>query len=399
MRSFAIGRFAAIAGWQMISVAVGWQLYERTGDAWALGLVGAAELTPVLFLMIVAGNAADRYPRRNVGIFAHALLTIAAIGLALVSWLDGPTYAIYSLLVLVGSARAFASPSVNTILPQLLAPAEFANANAWLSSTFQLAAITGPAVGGMLIAVTGAATVPFAAAAAGQLIFIGMLRTLPRRTPPPATDRRSAKDLFAGFRFVRQNPLFLSAITLDLFGVLFGGAVALLPIYAKDILAVGPAGLGWLRAAPGLGALTMALMTTRLPPWQRPGRVLLMAVAGFGLAMIGFGLSRSFPLSLACLFLTGVFDNVSVVIRLTLEQIITPDHLRGRVSAINYVFIGFSNEFGAFESGATAALFGPTLSVVGGGLATLLVVGIVRAAWPQLARLGPLHSLRPTEGV
>ncbi len=383
----------------MISVAVGWQLYERTGDPWALGLVGAAELTPVLFLMIVAGNAADRYPRRNIGMFAHSLLTVAAIGLALVSWLDGPTYAIYSLLALVGSARAFASPSVNTILPQLLAPAEFANANAWLASTFQLAAITGPAVGGMLIAATGAATVPFAVAAVGQLIFIGMLRTLPLRMPPPAGDKRSARDLFAGFRFVRQNPLFLSAITLDLFGVLFGGAVALLPIFAKDILAVGPAGLGWLRAAPGLGALTMALVTTRLPPWRRPGRVLLMVVAGFGLAMIGFGLSRSFPLSLACLYMTGVFDNVSVVIRLTLEQIITPDHLRGRVSAINYVFIGFSNEFGAFESGGTAALFGPTLSVVGGGVATLLVVASVGAVWPQLARIGPLHSLRPNDGT
>ncbi len=399
VRSFALGRFAAIAGWQMISVAVGWQLYERTGDPWALGLVGAAELTPVLFLMIVAGNAADRYPRRNIGMFAHSLLTVAAIGLALVSWLDGPTYAIYSLLALVGSARAFASPSVNTILPQLLAPAEFANANAWLASTFQLAAITGPAVGGMLIAATGAATVPFAVAAIGQLIFIGLLRTLPLRMPPPAGDKRSARDLFAGFRFVRQNPLFLSAITLDLFGVLFGGAVALLPIFAKDILAVGPAGLGWLRAAPGLGALTMALVTTRLPPWRRPGRVLLMVVAGFGLAMIGFGLSRSFPLSLACLYMTGVFDNVSVVIRLTLEQIITPDHLRGRVSAINYVFIGFSNEFGAFESGGTAALFGPTLSVVGGGVATLLVVAIVGAVWPQLARIGPLHSLRPNDGT
>jgi MFS family permease len=396
VRSFAIGRFAAIAGWQMISVAVGWQLYERTGDPWALGLVGAVELAPVLFLMVVAGNAADRYPRRNVGIFAHGLLTLAAIGLALVSWLNGPTAAIYALLALIGTSRAFASPSVNTILPQLLAPAEFANANAWLSSTFQLAAITGPAAGGLLIAASGSATLAFAAAALGQLVFIVMLRTLPVRVSPPPADKRSARDVFAGFRFVRQNPLFLSAITLDLFAVLFGGAVALLPIYAKDILEVGPAGLGWLRAAPAVGALTMALMTTRLPPWQRPGRVLLLVVAGFGLATIGFGLSRSFALSLACLFLTGVFDNVSVVIRLTLEQTITPDHLRGRVSAINYVFIGFSNEFGAFESGATAALFGPTLSVVGGGIATLIVVGVVRAVWPQLARIGPLQTLRPS---
>jgi predicted MFS family arabinose efflux permease len=381
----------------MINVSVGWQLYERTGDAWALGLVGVAELTPVLFLMVIAGNAADRYPRRNIGIFAHTVLTCAASGLALLSWLNGPTWAIYSLLFMVGTARAFASPSVNTILPQLLAPAEFANANAWLSSTFQLAAITGPAAGGMLIAATGAATLPFAVAAVGQLVFIVMLRTMPVRVPPPASARRSASDVFAGFRFVRANPLFLSAITLDLFAVLFGGAVALLPIYAKDILQVGPAGLGYLRAAPGVGALSMALITTRLRPWKRPGLVLLWVVAGFGLAAIGFGLSRVFAVSLFCLFLTGVFDNISVVIRLTLEQTITPDHLRGRVSAINYVFIGFSNEFGAFESGATAALFGPTLSVVGGGLATLMVVLLVRAMWPQLARIGPLHTLAPAE--
>jgi MFS family permease len=397
VRSFAIGRFAAIGGWQMINVAVGWLLYERTGDPWSLGLVGVFELAPVLLLMVVAGNAADRFPRRNIGIFAHGVLTIAATGLALLSWRDGPTWAIYSLLALIGTARAFASPSVNTILPQLLAPAEFANANAWLSSTFQLAAITGPAVGGMLIAATGTATMSFALAAVGQVVFILMLRTMPVRVPPPAAHRRSAGDVFAGFRFVRANPLFLSAITLDLFAVLFGGAVALLPIFAKDILQVGPAGLGWLRAAPGLGALSMALITTRIKPWRRPGIVLLWAVAGFGLATIGFGFSRSFVLSLGCLFLTGVFDNISVVIRLTLEQTITPDHLRGRVSAINYVFIGFSNEFGAFESGATAALFGATLSVVGGGFATLMVVLMVRAVWPQLARIGPLHTLAPAD--
>jgi len=398
VRSFAVGRFAAIAGWQMINVAVGWLLYERTGDPWALGLVGAVELAPVLLLMIVAGNAADRYPRRNLGIVAHTLLTLVAIGLALVAAANGPIWAIYSLLALVGTARALASPSVNTILPQLLEPAEFANANAWLSSTFQLAAITGPAMGGLLIAATGGATAVFALAAVGQVVFVVALSTLPVRRPPPATARRSANEVFAGFRFVRDHPLFLAAITLDLFAVLFGGAVALLPIFAKDILAVGPAGLGWLRAAPGVGALTMALVTTRLQPWQRPGRLLLFVVAGFGLATIGFGLSRSFALSMVCLFLTGVFDNVSVVIRLTLEQTITPDHLRGRVSAINYVFVGFSNEFGAFESGATAALVGPTLSVVGGGCATLVVVAIVRAAFPQLLRIGPLHTLGPSTG-
>jgi predicted MFS family arabinose efflux permease len=382
----------------MINVAVGWLLYERTADAWALGFVGVAELTPVLFLMVIAGNAADRYPRRNIGIFAHTVLTLAALALTLLSWREGPTWMIYAVLAMIGTARAFASPSVNTILPQLLDKTEFNNANAWLSSTFQLAAIIGPAAGGMLIAATGGATAAFALAAVGQLVFIAMLRAIPVRVPPPAAARRSASEIFAGFRFVRSNPLFLSAITLDLFAVLFGGAVALLPIYAKDILAVGPSGLGWLRAAPGLGALSMALATTRLRPWKRPGLVLLWVVAGFGVATIGFGLSRSFALSLFCLFLTGVFDNISVVIRLTLEQTITPDRLRGRVSAINYVFIGFSNEFGAFESGATAAMFGATLSVVGGGFATLLVVLMVRAIWPQLARIGPLHTLTSAEG-
>ena len=380
----------------MINVAVGWLLYERTGDAWSLGLVGLAELSPALFLMVIAGNAADRYPRRNVGIFAHALLASAATGLALVSWLGAPTWTIYTLLVVIGTARAFASPSVSTILPQLLAPAEFANANAWLASSYQLASIAGPAIGGALIALSGGATLSFALAGVGQLIFIAMLRTMPV-VPPPAAVHRSASEVFAGFRFVRANPLFLSAITLDLFAVLFGGAVALLPIFAKDILQVGPAGLGWLRAAPGMGALTMALVTTRLRPWRRPGRTLLWVVAGFGVAMIGFGFSRSFALSIACLYLTGVFDNISVVIRITLEQTITPDHLRGRVSAINYVFIGFSNEFGAFESGATAALLGATASVVGGGFATLMVVLMVRAIWPELARIGPLHTLKPVE--
>ena len=382
----------------MINVAVGWLLYERTGSAWALGLVGAVELAPILFLMVAAGNAADRFPRRTIGIAAHGLLTIAAAGLAFVSAQDGPTWVIYALLALVGTARAFSAPAVNTILPQLLAPAEFANANAWLASTYQLASIIGPAAGGLLIAATGGATAAFAAAAVGQAVFVLMLRTMPVRPPLAITSQRSAQDVFAGFRFVRANPLFLAAITLDLFAVLFGGAVALLPIFAKDILQVGPAGLGWLRAAPGIGAMTMALVTTRIRPWPRPGVTLLWVVAGFGVAMIGFGWSRSFALSLVCLFFSGVFDNVSVVIRLTLEQMITPDHLRGRVAAINYVFIGFSNEFGALESGATAALFGPTLSVVGGGFATLMVVLMVHAIWPQLSRIGPLHALAPAEG-
>jgi len=393
VRAFALGRMTAVLGIQTLSVAVGWQLYELTGSAWSLGLVGAIELIPVLLLMLPAGHFADRFPRRNVAMFAHSLLALAALGLALVSARDGAVGSIYLLLLLVGAARAFASPSVATLLPQLLRPDQFANANAWLSTTFQLASISGPALGGWLIALRGDATLAFLAAAAGQIAFVLLLLRLPARRQSQPT-RASPRDLFAGFAFIRRHPVFLAAITLDLFAVLFGGAVALLPIFAKDILQVGPLGLGWLRAAPALGAMCMALLMTRLPPWQRPGRVLLITVAGFGLATIGFGLSKSMALSLACLFLTGVFDAISVVIRLTLEQVLTPDALRGRVSSIHYVFIGFSNELGGFESGATAALLGPILSVTGGGIAVLLVVAAVASLWPQLARIGPLATLR-----
>jgi MFS transporter len=257
----------------------------------------------------------------------------------------------------------------------------------------QLAAIAGPAAGGLIIAATGGSAAAFAVAALAEAAFVVLLLRVPRA--PAVRTGRAEGGVLAGLRFVSRNPVFLAAITLDLFAVLFGGAVALLPIFAKDILQVGPSGLGWLRAAPAAGALTMALLQTRLAPWPRPGRALLAAVAGFGLATIGFGLSRHVGLSLACLYLAGVCDNVSVVIRLTLEQMITPDVLRGRVSAVKHLFVSMSNEIGAFESGTTAALFGPIASVVGGGLATIGVVFAVLWAWPILGRLGPLHTLQP----
>jgi MFS family permease len=397
VRSFAFGRMMSVLGAQVLTVAVGWQLYERTNDPWSLGLVGVFELAPVLVFMLAAGNAADRYPRRNIAMFATAILALAALALAFISSTGASTAAIYAVLVLVGTARAFAAPSVGTLLPQLLAPAQFANANAWLSSTYELASISGPALGGVMIAMTGTATAAYVVAAAGQIVFIGMLSTLPAIRPPPRAEKHSAREIFAGFAFIRAHPVFLAAITLDLFAVLLGGAVALLPVFAKDILHVGPSGLGYLRAAPALGALSMALLQTRLAPWKRPGKALLVAVVGFGLATVGFGLSRVVWMSLGCLFLTGVFDSVSVVIRMTLEQVITPDRLRGRVSAINYVFIGFSNELGSFESGATAALFGPVASVVGGGIGTLAVVALVVFKWPVLRAIGPLQTLRSPE--
>lgn len=396
VRRFAGGRFGAVLGLQMLSVSVGWHLYERTGSAWALGLVGATELLPVFLLLPLTGTVADRYPRGRVAALAHTALAIATGLMALATARTSAVAPIYALLVVIGAARAFAMPAVQTILPRLLTPGEFANANAWVSSTFQLAAITGPALAGALIAVTNAAWLPLAVAAVGQLVFVVQLLRLPEVAPSAAAVRAGWQGALEGFRFVRASPVYLAAITLDLFAVLLGGATALLPIFAKDVLMVGPSGLGWLRAAPALGAMLAALAQTRLQPWAHPGRTLLVAVAGFGVATIGLGLSRHFLLSLACLFATGVFDSISIVIRLTLEQVITPDELRGRVSAIKSVFVGFSNEFGAFESGATAALFGPVASVVGGGLGVLVVVTVIQRVWPELVRLPPLHTLRPS---
>jgi MFS family permease len=273
----------------------------------------------------------------------------------------------------------------------------FGNAQAWLVSSGQISSIGGPALGGLLIWVLGAATWTYLIAAVMEIIFVALLATFPPIRAERTRERQTVRDLFAGFAFIRRNPVFLAAITLDLFGVMLGGAVALLPIYAKDILQVGPEGLGMLRAAPALGALTAALLVTRLPPFRRPGVVLLWMVAGFGVASAVFGVSTNVVLSLACLYLTGAFDSVSMVIRGTLQQMITPDHLRGRVLAVEYTFIGFSNEFGTFRAGAMASYFGPVLAVAGGGIGTIAVVVVVALVWPALARIGPLTTLRPAE--
>jgi MFS family permease len=392
---FILGRLFSGMATTILSVAVGWQLYERTGDPFALGLVGLVELVPVLVLALPAGIAADHIPRRKLAMAAHVVLGMCTLALAALTHFTGPVLLYYVVLFFVGVAVAFRSPSVGTMVPELVPPRDYANANTWLSSTYELASMSGPALGGALIALRGSSTLAFLAATVAHFFFVGVLFTLPRR-PAAATGKAQAlADMLVGLRFVVGTKIFLGAITLDLFAVLFGGAVALLPIYAKDILHVGPTGLGWLRAAPAIGAFLMAVVQLRLPPWKRPGRVLLLVVTGFGAATIVFGLSTSFALSLAMLFLCGVFDNVSVVIRATLEQTLTPDAMRGRVSAIHYVFIGMSNELGSFESGTVAALFGTVFSAVSGGVGTLLVVLVVALAFPQLRALGPLHTLKP----
>jgi MFS family permease len=397
VRSLLLARISTTLGTQILNVAVGWQLYERTNSAWSLGLIGLFELAPVLLFMIPAGNAADRFPRRNIALLFQSVLCLASFGLMAVAGFEGPVALIYAMLLLVGTARAFSSPAIATLLPQMVKSDLFVNANAWSSSGYQFASISGPAVGGVIIAWTGTATWAYLAAGIAQLVFLVAFSMLPAIKPAVSGAKRQLSDVFGGFAFIRRTPVFLAAITLDMFAVLLGGAVVLLPIFAKDILHVGADGLGWLRVAPSVGSLVMALIVTRLKPWARPGQVLLFVVVGFGLATIVFGLSTNFLLSFAALFFTGAFDAVSVVIRLTTEQMVTPDHLRGRVSAINYVFVGFSNEFGAFESGGTAALFGPVMSVVGGGIGTIAVVAAVALIWPVLLRIGPLHTLKPSD--
>ncbi len=393
----AVGRFFSAMAATSTSVAVGWQLYELTGSTFALGLVGLVEVVPVLALALAAGVAADRFPRRYVGMAAHLVLALCAAVFTALSFFNGPVWAYYPVIGFMGVGMAFRGPSVGSLLPQLVPPRDFANANAWFSSSVELASISGPAVAGLLIALVSNAELAFSWACAAHLVFVGILFSLPHRPAALTGKSQGLNDLLAGFRFVTHSKVFLAAITLDLFAVLLGGAVSLLPAYAKDVLHVGPVGLGWLRAAPALGALTMALLQTRLSPWKKPGEVLLFTVAGFGAATIVFGVSEVLWLSLVALFFTGVFDNVSVVIRSTLEQSLTPDSMRGRVSAIHYVFVGMSNELGAFESGAMAALVSPFFSVVGGGVGTLLVVAIVALRFPQLRALPPLADLRPIE--
>jgi MFS family permease len=298
----------------------------------------------------------------------------------------------YGCLFLGAVARAVSMPANSAFMPQLVPADVFSNAVTWSSMRFQLASTVGPAVGGLVLAASGHPAVVYILDALMTLTFVVCLLLVHIRSVERKRSATDLRTLLAGVRFVWNTKLILAAITLDMFAVLLGGAVTLLPIYAKDILHVGPSGLGWLRAAPAVGALLMGAVMAHRPPLERAGSTLLYAVFGFGVATVVFGFSHSFILAMAMLFLTGAFDNISVVIRHTLVQTATPDALRGRVSSVNGLFISCSNELGGFESGLAAQLFGPVVSVVGGGIGTLLVVGGVAALWPQLRRLGPLQE-------
>lgn len=396
---FLAGHLVSVMGMQMQTVAVGWQLYEKTSSAMALGLVGLVQVVPMIGLAMPAGQLADRFDRRILLMISMGLAAISSAGLALITILDGSAGLIYGLLFLTGISRAFQSPARSSLMPQLVPLSIFSSAVRWSVSGFELSSMIGPALGGALIAIFRGTTTVYFLAAFGNLFFLLMLWLLPRRSyrAEPAKLAEIArtgmlKNLVAGFEYVWRTRILLAAITLDMFAVLLGGAVALLPVYAKDILQVGPTGLGWMQAAPSFGAVTMALITAHLPPFKRAGRALLWSVVGFGVATIIFGLSKNFWLSVVMLFLTGAFDNISVVVRHTMATILTPDEMRGRVSAVNGMFISASNELGRFESGSVAALFGPVVSVVSGGIGTLLVVSSVAAMSRDLRNYGSLDD-------
>lgn len=395
-RLLIAGRFITSFGSQMLSFAIGWELWLRTRSTLALGLVGLSEVVPIILLSLPAGHVADQYNRRRIVMFSQLLLALCSLGLAALSITQGPIALIYVCLVGVGIARAFNDPASSTLLPETVPPELFTSAATWSSSAWQTASIVGPAVAGLVAALFNSVTSIYffdAVAAVTFLVLIGLIKGRPLALAEKADTLDSLKE---GLGFIRRTKVLLAAITLDMFAVLFGGAVTLLPVYATDILKVGPQGLGLMRAAPSIGALGMAFLLAHRPPFQRAGRTLLLAVAGFGLATIVFGLSTSFWLSIAMLGLLGALDNISVVIRSTLMLTRVPDEMRGRASAVNGIFISASNELGGFESGLVATLLGPIFSVVSGGIGTILVVLAVARLWPEMRNL---KSLNPPEEI
>ncbi|MER2606340.1 MAG: MFS transporter [Siculibacillus sp.] len=378
-------RFLAGLAIQAYDVGIGWFVYDITRSAWALGLVGLSVFLPNLLFALVTGEVADRFDRRRIAALAHATMAIAAAGV-LVCVVVGITtpVPIYAFAALLGTARAFGMPASQALLPSLVPKETFSNAVAWASTAWQTSTIAGPALGGLLYAL-GPKVVFVFAFVAFAVASAAVFRIVPR--PVAGTREKPSVDtVLAGIRFIRSRPALLGAISLDLFAVLLGGATALLPIYARDILMTGPWGLGLLRSAPAVGAAATAFVLAHRPLTRNSGKWMFAAVGLFGLATIGFGLSTSLPLSLAFLTVLGASDMVSVFVRLTLVQHDTPDEMRGRVSAVNSVFIGASNELGEFESGALAALVGAVGAVVIGGVGTLIVAVLWAKLFPDLFR-------------
>src|SRR5678816_399309 len=373
-RLLLIGRFITTFANEMLTFAIGWELWLRTHSAFTLGMVGLVQVVPVILLSLPAGHVADQYNRRRIVIITELGMALCVLGLAWLSFTQGSLTLIYVCLLGMGIGRAFNDPASSTLLPETVPPELFAQTATWNSSVWHFASITGPGAAGLLVGFFNSVTFIYVFAALAAVIFCVLISMIQGRQLALAEKSETLDAVREGLRFMRNTKVILAAITLDMFAVLFGGAVALLPIYATDILKVGAQGLGILRAAPSIGALIMAFSLAHLPPMKNAGRNLFIAVTVFGLATIVFGLSTSFILSVAMLAFLGAMDNISVVIRGTLLLTQTPDAMRGRISAVNSIFIGVSNELGSFESGLAAALFGPIIAVVGGGIGTILVV-------------------------
>jgi MFS family permease len=397
-----------VIGGQMTAAALAWEIFDRTKSKLALGWLGGVQAIPLVFLALPAGVIADRVDRRRL-IQVTALLNAAgSVALAVMSYRPGSVPWMFALVTFNAAVLTLGRPARSALLPNLVPPAAFSNAITWNASAFQVSAMLGPAIGGLLIDpsrhLLGNLTLPYALDAATSVCYALLLLRLPaavgqthRRaaasSAAASADAHPLQQLAAGIRFVWGTKIILATMSLDLFAVLLGGAVYLLPVFSQDILHVDGFRFGCLRAADALGAFTMAIVIAHLPPMKHAGRTMLLAVAAFGLATIVFGISRNFWLSMAMLVLIGAFDNVSVVVRHTLVQVLTPDPMRGRVSAVNNIFIGASNELGGLESGLTAAWLGPVKSVVLGGIGTVLTVVLTALLAPQLRRYGPLQPL------
>ncbi|WP_400192384.1 MFS transporter [Hymenobacter sp. B81] len=394
-RRLISARVCLVIATQMQAVVVGWQMYQLTKDPLALGLIGLAEAIPSIVVSLYAGHVADSMPRKRIIVTALSVFMLCSMALFLYtrpsgSWLLSQyhTLPIYAVIFVSGIARGFLGPALFSFMPQLLPDrARLANAITWNSATWQASSVLGPVIGGWIVAQAlvriGGASLTGLSAAYGvdlalTVVSLLLFSTIKGR-PLPAREGEALslkESVLTGIQFIFRNQIVLAALSLDLFAVLFGGAVALLPIFADEILKVGPNGFGMLRTAPAVGSVLMAVLLTYFPLRRHAGRRLLWAVAGFGLATIGFALSSNFWVALLLLFFTGVFDSVSVIVRSTLIHTYTPEYMKGRVSAVNNIFIGSSNEIGSFESGAMARLMGVVPSVLFGGGMTLLVVGV-----------------------
>ena len=381
-------------GTQIQGVAIAWEMYQLTGEALALGFVGLAQAAPTMVFALPSGYLADRFSRKMMLIISLAGMTATSMALAFVSYTSGSVSLMYALLVLDATFVTLGRPARSAILPQLVPRDIFPNAVAWNLNMMKLSWMAGPAIGGVVI--LWSVPLAFCFAALGSTLCVLLTARMTFSARGSAGSEPPIQALVRGLKFIRDNRLVLSLMSIDMFAVLLGGAVYLLPIYAEDILMVGPQGFGWLRAAPAVGAFCMSLLIAHLPPMQRAGRNLLLAVGAFGVVTIVFGVSTNFWLSFAMLFFTGLFDSVSMVVRHTLIQLTTPDEMRGRVSAVSGVFVSASNELGGLESGVVAHWFGPVVSVVSGGFGTIGVVLTMAVVSPRLRRHGSLTERSET---